>query len=602
MEYCASISDCGYVAVITNRFTIPTDSGGVPAVAVGIEWVSPIISAYTLMTLCITLLGWGVIVALFVAFSPKNPRSSRYVSLIVIWNSNGPSSAALMMLEHCKRIEAEMKRTRRNKDLEESRSNNQNDITDDQENNRGQPSKKHPTRSPETRKHAYRNLWWGYLFFFISYALWFGHLLASLFITRGLKMGNYAPVNPNHIFYPNMSTFFSRSDSMEGLEKFSIWKHPSAIRALGAVESSNLTVMERVLTKRLDPPVAQTTSPWAGLRYSYNLTGVDMGLQSDPKLKLKVEGLCHTDYTWLVNSTDEVDTYMIWGRKNETFEVRPKNESNLPPVLEFFINTERVNENPYNTSYAMIINTAGYRSKTPSKDPWYATENFSTNETGLELYKILPKRPVLSCWETKRWRLNGEEVETARLKELPGLNLHRFWIDNVFSYEFEDPEVFNMGLIAGSSARKSSITESSLSSLYNFYILDSTSFGVLDDLERLVKASWVRGGNVLRDTTTYNFRVMENSARREDGSVDPAIGQFVLESRDVGTMAVKHLLSVPITLVILLIVRLSLAAWIKHKSLVTLPSIHDLIDDATKSRPGYHNNYVTSDRGGAVMG
>jgi hypothetical protein len=296
---------------------------------------------------------------------------------------------------------------------------------------------------------------------------------------------------------------------------------------------------------------------------------------------------------WLVNSTDEEDTYRIWGR-NKTFVLNREEEWNLQPRLTPVLDFERFEEQSFNLSYALIINTAGHYSRTRSQDPWYATETFQTNKTDVELYKILPERPVLSCWETKRWHLNGEEVEIAKLKELPGLNLHRFWIEEVFSFEFELPKVVILCVIAGQSALKSTSVGSSLYSLYAFPVLDSGSSGVLDDLERLVRASWISDGNVLRDTTTYNAGDMENIAKRPDGSVKPGIGEFVLESKDVGTLSFRLLVSIPTILLFLLAARLSLAALIKYKGLVALPSMHDLIDNATKPVPGYNGNDGTS--------
>ncbi|KAG0642987.1 hypothetical protein HOY80DRAFT_1100722, partial [Tuber brumale] len=560
-----------YVTGIENRFMMPTASGRIPAVAVGIRNASLILSAYTLMTVSIFLVGWNLIVAIIAGFSPDNPSSSRYVSLVVIWNSNGPSSAAMMMLEHFRRVMAERRKMGRNRSLEDRSSEEL--LTQGVPLNQAVPfangghaSSEHPVRSPETSKKAgVRNLWWSVLFFFLSYTMWIGNLSAGLFITRQLWMGNFAPANPSHVFYPNQSALFE-GDFTEALEKLRLWKYPSTLRALGAVEGSSPTVMRRVHTKRLEPPIGQTTRLWAGLSYSYNITGIDMGLQSDPKLRFMVEGSCHTDYAWLVNSTDEADIYRIWGG-SKTFKVKRKEESSLPPMLASFIDIKRFYKQPLNISYAMIIDTAGHYSKTQSEDPWYATESFQTNVTDLHLYRVLPKRPVLSCWEAKRWHLNGKEVDATRLNELPGLNLHRFWIEEVFPYEFEVPRVATMGRVAGQSALKSTFFGSSLHSLYSFHVLDSGSSGVLDDLERLVRASWISGKNVLRDTTTYDPRDMKNSARRPDGCVKPGIGEFVLESRDVGTLSVRLLISIPVVFISLLISHVFLAALIKHKGL-----------------------------------
>ncbi|KAG0135087.1 hypothetical protein HOY82DRAFT_537021 [Tuber indicum] len=110
-----------------------------------------------------------------------------------------------------------------------------------------------------------------------------------------------------------------------------------------------------------------------------------MGLQNDPKLRLVVEGSFHTDYTWLMDSTNEEDRYTIWGG-NRTFEVKRKEKSNLQSRVASFIDIERANEQRFNTPHAMIINTAGNYSRTPTQDPCYVTESFQTNKTNLKLY------------------------------------------------------------------------------------------------------------------------------------------------------------------------------------------------------------------------
>jgi len=414
--------------------------------------------------------------------------------------------------------------------------------------NKGAPLiREKPNGTPDgyfdsTPKCGVSNLLWGLLFVFIALSMSVGNVVAGILVPAQLSMGNVAPAAKHAIFYPDIRFYARDDDNGARFAKLDSFKVPSALRALGVIDSSAATVRKRVNLDR------RTASGSVGLNYDYNVTGVDMGLLSDPKLKLLVKGSCRIDDTWFLNSTDEGDTYRFFGG-NETFEVKYQPEVDLPPMVNFQINLDFGETS--NISYAMIVNTAGFYSYTPSDDPWYMTGK-TTN--GSILHQVLRRRPVLSCWEAKTWHLNGKEVDGTKLNRLPGLKMHTFWADEVCSNEFFIPLVIRVGRAAGPSALKSASYAPGPS-----FVLDAGSSAVLDDLERLVLASWVSGRNVLRDTTTYPSGEMVNLALGSEkaGPTGSSV-DFVLQSGDVVTLSVRVLIAVPAILLFLFIIKKTL--------------------------------------------
>ncbi|PUU76524.1 hypothetical protein B9Z19DRAFT_1028671, partial [Tuber borchii] len=477
---------------------MPTDSGGIPAIAVSRRASVLISSGYTILMILIFMIGWNLILAIIMAFWPTRGDPNRLSVLVALWNSGESMNAMTLMLN-------------------------------------GTPD----SYFDSTPKGGVTNLLWGLLFVFIALSMSVGNVVAGILVPVQLSIGNVAPAAKHAIFYPDLP-FYARGDDMgAGFAKLDSLKVPSALRALGVIEGSTATVRKRV---NIDRP---TDSGSVGLNYNYTVTGVDMGLLSDPKLKLIVKGSCRMDDTWFLNSTDQKDTYRLFGG-NDTFDVDYQPYVDLPPMVNFRVDLDFGETS--NISYAMIVNTAGFFSYSPSDDPWYMTGPTAAN-TSLS-YQVRRGRPVLSCWEAKRWHLNGKEVDFSELNMLPGLKMHKFWADNVFTYEFTIPLVIRVGRAAGPSALKSASYASGPS-----FILDAGSSAVLDDLERLVLASWVNCRNVLRDTTTYPSGEMVNLARGRGGSEEagPAGSSvdFVLQSGDVVTLSVRVLIAVPAILLFL---------------------------------------------------
>ena len=500
-----------YVLGITKHFTMPTDSGGIPAVAVPKNTADYISSAYTILMILIFMVGWDLILAIIMAFWHTSSQHSQ-TPLAALWDSGESMSATMLLGSYCKAVIL------------------------------GNPQE-------GSMKWKSTDLPWGLPFVFIALVMTLGNAAAGVVVPAQLAMGNVVPPAKDVIFYPDVAHLNRTDDGGAGIAILDSLKAPSALRALGTIEVSQATVRKRV---HID---SRTDGGSAGLNYNYTVTGVDMGLQNDPKLKLLVKGSCRTDDTWLLNSTDQGDTYKLFGG-NDTFEVKYHPEVGLPPMVNFQIN--RNTGGGSNVSYAMIANTGGLYSYTSSQDPWYATDRAGAN--GSAAYQVRRKRPALSCWEAKTWHLNGKDVDSSNLNTLPGLKLHKLWRDTVFPFEFGDPRVVSLGNAAGLFALKSASHAVAPS-----FILDAGASRILDDLERLVLASWISSRNVLRDTTTYKApEGMTNVAKGPGGSVEAASAKFVLPSGDVVTLSVRVLISVPAILLFLFIVQQSLSCVLPH--------------------------------------
>ena len=586
-----------YVTGITKLFWMPTDSGGVPAVVVSKRASDYINSAYTILLGLIFAIVWSLFLTMSRKFWKKSHNPDRKRLLDQILDSAAPTDAVRIMVSHCKREILKMcgripkedfsspekkeassaqgskdpssvpeskgaSLVQESKDIEpcqvvtrqipETRSN---DNSPNKETTMfSQEEQKGTEESPPVPSAKWNKKWfcWDILFVISTLAMILGNIAVGIVVPPQLSMGTVAPVAKDVIFYPDVARYARTDDNGAGLAKLDSLKAPSALRALGAVEDSDVAARKRVHIKS----EIDFGGDSASLDYEYNVTGVDMGLQSDPKLMLMVKGSCSTDYTWLLNSTDDkVDTYRLFGK--EIFNVtRQPPEVDLPPMATFQIDQDTAG-GP-NFSYAMMVNTAGLYSYTSGQDPWYATD---PTDNGKIAYQVRRGRPALSCWEDNKWRLNGRDVDVWGLNAsaLPGLKLHELWRDTVFPLEFGSPRVVTVGRAAGTSALKSASYSSAPS-----YILDAGASAMSNDLERLVLASWISSGNVLRETTKYKSGDMINFAKAEEGSVEAGAAKFVLQSSDVSALSVRILISVPAILLFLFIVQGTLSWVLRH--------------------------------------
>ncbi|KAG0634678.1 hypothetical protein HOY80DRAFT_894470 [Tuber brumale] len=540
---------------IFQRFRMPTDSGGVQAFALGKGQAEAMVSVYTLIITFTFMVGLELVLVLVMEFSRKFLKKDIKEEL-AIWRS-GSLNTARAMLKAFPQLLHSRRRGPNGVGREESPPERPAPPL-------GQTVAPGQNEPPKLKGQGSDGPGVGdrfttcALFLVLSFSLFAAEWVMGIVIAQELLVGNVAPVNPDQVFYPDINNLIQQSDG-SGLARLASLKMHSALRAIAASEGPGIIARRRVIIERVDPHDRKTGNLSAGLSYAYNVTGVDMGLQSDPKLMLRVKGSCHTDYTWLANSTEEGDIYRLWGG-NSTYRIKPEARSVVPPSLAFFLDEKRILERSRNLSYAIVVNTAGRYSYTPSQDPWYSTGEVRTNTT--PPYQVLPGRPVLSCWEAKAWHLNGKDVDHWRLNTLPGLKLHKLWANTVFPFEFESPRLVSLGKAVGISALK--LASYAVDAPH---FLDAGAAGIHDDFERLVLGSWISSRNVLRDTTTYNHGSMVNLARGPGGSVDDSAAKFVLESDDVGTISITIAISVPCVWFCVSLVKKLLEIW--HTKRVT---------------------------------
>src|SRR5437773_1436952 len=114
-------------------------------------------------------------------------------------------------------------------------------------------------------------------------------------------ISNAAPVAPSAIYVPDLpataqNAYLAKSYALEV---------PSALRAAGSVQVANMSTRAEVSVDQ--PELLQDLGGGEAIirmGYRYSLTGADLGLQYYPKLTLRVEGSCTTEYGWLVAEGD----------------------------------------------------------------------------------------------------------------------------------------------------------------------------------------------------------------------------------------------------------------------------------------------------------
>lgn len=522
-----------YVTGITKFFLMPTDSGGIPAVAVTKKTSVYISSTYTILMILIFMVGWNLIIGIVMAFWPTDGDPNRQTALVALWNSGESLNAFALMSDYCKRMITAMLGHR-----------------PDPTSTAGTRCTGRSGSSASKAKCGASNLLWGLLFAFLALSMTVGNVVSGILVPVELVMGNLVPPAKGVIFYPDVAFYSREDDNSAGFAKLNSLRAPAALRSLGSIESSKVTVRDRISVD------VETTGGSTKAKYNYTVTGVDMGLQSDPKLQLKVKGECHTDETWLLDSNDQEDTYKLFGG-NETLTIKHQPLVDFPPMVTFSIDNNTGDSSTSNTSYAMIVNTGGLYSYTAGVDPWYVTDKGGANAS--VAYQVRGGRPALSCWEVSRWHLNGKDVDVWDLKKLPGLKLHNLWIEKVFPYEFGAPRVVTIGNAAGPAALKSASYATAPR-----YILDAEASAIKTDIERLLLGGWVSSRNVVRDTTTYDQGKLQGVTEGTGGSVPDGMAKFVLQSGDVETLSVRILIAVPAILLFLFIVEKTLSCVLRH--------------------------------------
>ncbi|KAL7945340.1 hypothetical protein V8C42DRAFT_322847 [Trichoderma barbatum] len=262
-------------------------------------------------------------------------------------------------------------------------------------------------------------------------------------------------------------------------------------------------------------------------------------------------GSCTTEYGWINNSVDPTrDIYHLWNNASIPFEVPITRDTiQEAPKVSFIPHPDAADQYIHdgNTSFAIVIWSAHRASIKQGGDPWYKTEdrNASFKAPFKAPFWIMRARPVLSCWQKDSWRYGSKSVTNiAELKHLPGIKIKPVLL-NVLQSALSYPVLMSLGTASGDSALKSRST--SLNGVINAEVSN-----IVDDLERLILASFAFTRNVFLDTTMHQESGGLSNLML-DGSRQPAdgAGDFAVSSPNFQTFSMVGLIIVFVVLVAL---------------------------------------------------
>ncbi|OCK73696.1 hypothetical protein K432DRAFT_261432, partial [Lepidopterella palustris CBS 459.81] len=473
-------------------FSMPTKHGSKDAIAVTFEVSKILLSFYTLLVGVIVLQLWYlvVLVGIGIAAHSRNLTRNMGVANVAIWNSQASPLAVIKAMF-------------------------------------------------DYRSHIplYALMWAA-----AAALAWAGSFTMSLLVSPELIIGAAAPANLHAIYVPetpsgNLSSVYLRWQSLQV---------PSNLRAIEVLQAVNPKNGQTTNTSSFNvvvkDPVISTDAKGREVYqvdYSYNLDGVDFGLQHFPTLGLAVDGSCITEYGWY--STSEVDpntnvTYDIYHPYGiETENLTVSLSDGKPPLAFIYVPQ---NQSGANISFASFISSVQRRSFTPGTDPWYLTQPTSGEPNGAA-YEVLPGRPALSCWQQDTWTHNGLAKPAFEMEQLGALPPA---LVDVFKAALSVPRIINLAQALGTSALKSAATSQG-------YYFDAAASSIRADLERLVLGAYVATKNTLQETTMFsdaygdiaNLAYDQTTKQYKDGAAD-----FVIYGSGFAALSVRFLIVIPV--------------------------------------------------------
>ncbi len=460
--------------LLYQRFSMPTHEGSVDAVAVTFEASKILQAIYTLMLSMIVLEVWTLSVLAIMAFAVRRLRITHNVGVVnvAIWNAqSSPLAVAKAMMDYWARIP------------------------------------------------CYSLIWT-----ILALLAWVASILVSSFVSPRLIIAQAAPVNPNSVYVPAVPSIVTDQNV---LQLFALGA-PSNLRAIGALGTMNATTGKTLdadsTTKsavdfRKDPVSAATPNGSPIYHYSYNISGVDFGLQHAPDLSLFVQGSCRTEYGWHVSSK-------LDNRKNliDVYALPPEyqpmnvsiNDGKQPMVSVHSIGPQE--DTTGNTSFALVVSSVGRLSYTPSFDPWYLTEEKS-DSNGQPLFRVLPQRPVLACWQNDIWSFRGQTKSRFQINEIAGLPPA---LIRIMAYSLTLPRIFDLTTSLGNSALKSAASPLGM-------YFDAEGSSTEADLQRLVFGSYIATKNTFSEATFFD---RHRFPFENDLMIDPTTGKLLAGAGD----------------------------------------------------------------------
>jgi len=280
--------------------------------------------------------------------------------------------------------------------------------------------------------------------------------------------------------------------------------------------------------------------------YSYNITGVDFGLQHLPHLNLEVRGSCRTEYDWYLSDDSGgnrttgayTDLYTIFNKTE-----RVGNTDGSRPSTTAFIDEERKGAN---MSFAFLTSSVMRRSFTEGSDPWYLTEPLPRDPEGAG-YRVAGGRPPLSCWEESLMSNNGGPKKS--IPDIGQLGVLPEGLREILEDALNTPSIYRLTQALGNSALKSAQT-----SLGPYF--DAATASIHSDLTRLVLGAYFATINTLAETTMFddryedipNLAFDQTTKQYKDGVAD-----FVIYGSGFAALSVKVLTIIPVITVFLFI-------------------------------------------------
>ncbi|KAK3349533.1 hypothetical protein B0T25DRAFT_457416 [Lasiosphaeria hispida] len=376
-------------------------------------------------------------------------------------------------------------------------------------------------------------------------AAWAASLAASISIPSTIILGAAAPVNASSIYIP-MYPEFDNNKSREKIDyEASTLSRVPARRAAGAAQVLDLDGRVPVF---IHDPVqegyTERNESILRINYSYNITGVDFGLQRFPDLYLNVAGSCITEYDWYNSTTVDTDS------KADLY-ISPIDASHYyatysdPPIptayFDYFL-PEYDGYLPRNTSWAAIVSSVNRTSVSPGNDPWYLTADKNVDGK----YIVKPARPVLRCWENGAWsfglsgqtfNISDENSTVLASSGLPKgiLNTMRLYLDF--------PAIFYHGRLLETSALLCGSEASPGDREF-----DAGRCSLHGDLRQLVFGAYIATVKLFADTTLYprrsneldNYAIDKDTNRLADG-----MDGFVVYTNDVVALYIPALIIIP---------------------------------------------------------
>ena len=507
---------------LLKAFQMPTDHGTIWAIAFSDKDGRFITSS---LSVCLTLMfawAWSLVAAATIYFVPDHFPRRRLVALVALRNTSNAWSAVRAFFFYTTESMGCWK----------------------------------PRKTGQGG--TWRDSLFGMLFFIFALVVVVASTIMGVVIPPLLQVSSFAPVKATALYYPDLFRLKSESTYRALITPF-------GMRAVSIVDILGDTIQSRVTVERdISVQTVNESEPMYGLKYGYNITGVQFGLKHAPDLILSVTGACRTEYGWLnhTRSNATQDSYDLFGDSSNTFNAALEGELlKYPPKPGFIVpRTVTSQRERGNISYAIATTLARRGSFTPGMDPWYLTEAVRPTTGANVTNRIKAGRPVLSCWEADVWTHRGKSV--AGVKQLNASSEFPIpqVLRNLLYLALEYPAVKGVGQDAVMSALASvALTADSIRGT-----LDAQRSSIERDMKRLVAAAYVKTLNVLAQTTVFQGipenSTVSNAFYSETGPHELLDGadDFVIPTPDVITFELVGLVTAASLIVFLLILKLVL--------------------------------------------